>query len=65
MTEANSRPARRDVLKALGLGATATAAPIAAQPASAAIETQAERRKARYQETAQVKRYYETNRYPK
>jgi len=64
MTEKSGKLGRRDVLKALGLGAGAAAAPAAVTPA-AATETMDERRKARYQESAHVKKYYDTNRYPK
>lgn len=56
---------RRDMLKVLGLGtgaAVAGAMPAAAQGAG---ESSADRVKARYQDSAQVKRFYETARYPK
>lgn len=57
---------RRDFLRALGAGAgvaVTTAAPLAT-PAAADSETNDEKRKARYQETDHVKRFYAVNRYP-
>ncbi len=64
MTEKSGKLGRRDVLKALGLGAGAAAAPVAATTA-AATESTSERVKARYKESDHVKKFYETNRYPK
>jgi hypothetical protein len=63
-SKANS--GRRDFLRTLGLGATAaaaTAAPLATS-AHADTESNEEKRKARYRETAHVKAYYRVNRYP-
>jgi len=57
---------RREFLRALGAGATATAAvsgPLAV-PAQADTENDQEKRKARYRETEHVKTYYRVNRYP-
>jgi sugar (pentulose or hexulose) kinase len=62
-------PRRRDVLRALGLGAGAAAAVAAAplvEPAAAQGVSDAEKRKARYQpNSADVQNYYRVNRYPK
>jgi hypothetical protein len=62
-------PRRRDVLRALGFGASAAAAVAAApliEPAAAQGESDAEKRKARYQpNSADVQNYYRVNRYPK
>ena len=55
---------RREFLRALGAGATAAAAAPLATPAKADSETNDEKRKARYQESDHVKRYYRVNRYP-
>ena len=62
-------PRRRDVLRALGFGAGAAAAvagvPLV-EPAAAQGESDAEKRKARYQpNSADVQNYYRVNRYPK
>jgi hypothetical protein len=57
---------RRSVLKAFGLGAGAAAATTAAVvPAGPALasESEADKKKARYKETAHVKAFYRTNRY--
>lgn len=55
--------ARRDFLRAAGLGAAATAAVAVAAPAKVeAAENAQERKKARYKETDHVKTYYATNR---
>ena len=58
---------RRDVLRALGLGAgaaVAASAPLVEQ-AAADSETNAEKVKARYQaNSADVQNYYRVNRYP-
>jgi hypothetical protein len=57
---------RRNFLRVLGAGATATAAasgPLAG-PAAADTENDQEKRKARYRETDHVKAYYRVNRYP-
>ncbi len=64
MTKKKDGLDRRGFLRAasLGAGATAATAPFAAAPAAA--ETGDQRTKARYKESAHVKRFYETNRYP-
>jgi hypothetical protein len=55
---------RREFLRALGAGtAVAAVAPLAPE-AKADNETDAEKRKPRYQETDHVKAYYRVNRYP-
>jgi sugar (pentulose or hexulose) kinase len=59
---------RRDVLRALGLGAGAAMAGSAAPTREAAAQdvSDAEKRKARYQpNSAEVQNYYRVNRYPK
>ena len=59
---------RRGFLRALGAGAGAAAAASAplASTAHADTESNAEKRKARYQaNSADVQNYYRTNRYPK
>ncbi len=60
---------RRDVLSALGFGAGTVAAVAASvpmvEPAVAQTESDAEKRKARYQpNSADVQNYYRVNRYP-
>ena len=60
---------RRDVLRALGVGAgaaaVATSVPLV-EPAAAQGVSDAEKRKARYQpNSADVQNYYRVNRYPK
>ena len=57
---------RRDVLRALGagVGAAATVAGGLTTSAKADSETNEEKRKARYKETAHVRAYYRVNRYP-
>ena len=57
---------RRDVLRALGAGAGATAAVAGGLTtgAKADSETNEEKRKARYKETDDVRAYYRVNRYP-
>jgi hypothetical protein len=60
---------RRDVLRTLGFGAGAAAAVAASvpvvEPAVAQTESDAEKRKARYQpNSADVQNYYRVNRYP-
>lgn len=56
---------RRDVLRALGVGAGAAAmAPALGGEARADTENDQEKRKARYKETDHVKAYYRVNRYP-
>lgn len=59
---------RRDVLRALGFGAGAAAVAASAplvEPAAAQPESDAEKRKARYQpNSSDVQNYYRVNRYP-
>ena len=55
---------RRQFLRALGLGAAATAAAPLATEAIADSETNDEKRKPRYKETEDVKAFYRVNRYP-
>jgi hypothetical protein len=57
---------RRDVLRALGAGAGATAAVAGGLTtgAKADSETNEEKRKARYKETDHVRAYYRVNKYP-
>ena len=55
---------RRQFLRALGLGAAATATPRLATEAMADTETDDQKRKARYRETDEVKAYYRVTRYP-
>lgn len=57
--------ARRDFLRTLGAGA-GVAAVSAAPLASGAIaaESDADKKKARYQDTPHVKKFYSVNRYP-
>ncbi len=62
-TESKATLGRRQFIRALGAGAVATAAPLATE-AMADSETNDEKRKARYRETAHVKAYYRVNRYP-
>jgi hypothetical protein len=57
---------RREFLRTLGIGATAAAAaggPLAVE-ARADTETNDEKRKSRYRETAEVQTFYRVNRYP-
>jgi hypothetical protein len=57
---------RREFLRTLGVGATAAVAgagPLAGT-AAADTETDQEKRKSRYRETADVKAFYRVNRYP-
>ena len=67
--EKQESPRRRDVLRALGIGAgaaaVATSVPLV-EPAAAQGVSDAEKRKARYQpNSADVQNYYRVNRYPK
>jgi hypothetical protein len=65
MRNEKTKVGRRDVLRALGVGAGAAAmAPTLASEARADTENDTEKRKARYQETDHVKAYYRVNRYP-
>ena len=59
------RLGRRHFLRALGVGAAATAAAPLATEAVADSESNDEKRKARYKETDEVKTYYRVNRYPR
>jgi len=54
---------RRDVLKVLGAGAAASAAPLA-DTAQAETWNEAEHQKARYRLSDHIKTYYRVNRYP-
>ena len=54
---------RRDVLKVLGAGAAASAAPLA-DSAQAETWNEAEHQKARYHLSDHIKAYYRVNRYP-
>jgi hypothetical protein len=61
-----SKAGRRDFLRGTATGTLLAAAAIAVggpRKAWAKPETKEERKKARYQESAHVKRFYETNRY--
>jgi hypothetical protein len=55
---------RRDLLRALGVGAAAGAAAALATEAVADSESNDEKRKARYRESDEVKTFYRVNRYP-
>ena len=58
--------ARRDVLRALVVGAGAAAASAAPVVTDAhAAESEQEKRKARYRETDHIKAFYRVNRYPR
>jgi hypothetical protein len=66
-TERKSTVARREFLRGLGLGAVAAGATVASPlvtEARADTENYDEKRKARYRETADVKNFYRTCRYP-
>jgi hypothetical protein len=54
---------RRDVLKVLGAGAAASAAPLT-DGAQAETWNEAEHQKARYRLSDHIKAYYRVNRYP-
>ena len=54
---------RRDVLKVLGAGAAASAAPLA-DSAQAETWNEAEHQKARYRLSDHIKAFYRVNRYP-
>ncbi|WP_166294574.1 twin-arginine translocation signal domain-containing protein [Bradyrhizobium sp. 2S1] len=59
---------RRDFLRKVGIGTVGAGAALATPliaPAKADSETEAEKRKARYRETEDVKAYYRVNRYPR
>jgi len=56
---------RRQFLRALGAGATATSSGLLAERATAASPSKDEKRKARYQANApDIQAYYRVNRYP-
>jgi hypothetical protein len=55
---------RREFLRVAGAGAAAAASTPFVTEAKADTETNDEKRKARYQESAHVKKYYQVNRYP-
>jgi hypothetical protein len=55
---------RRQLLRALGIGAAAAATVPRATEAVADSESNDEKRKARYRESDEVKTYYRVNRYP-
>jgi hypothetical protein len=59
----NGAVGRRDVLKVLGAGAAASAAPLA-ETAQAETWNEAEHQKARYRLSDHIKAYYRVNRYP-
>ena len=65
-TQPKNKLGRREFLRALGAGATVTAAAAAplAGEALADTENNDEKRKSRYRETAEVKAFYRVNRYP-
>jgi hypothetical protein len=59
---------RRDFLRKVGIGAVGAGAAAAAPLTGSALadtETNDEKRKARYQETDDVKTFYRVNRYPR
>ena len=62
--ESKTTLGRRQFLRALGVGAAATAVTPLATEAKADNETNDEKRKARYKESDHVKSYYRVNRYP-
>jgi len=55
---------RRHFLRALGVGAAASAAAPLSTEAVADSESNDEKRKARYRESDEVKTFYRVNRYP-
>ncbi|BAT60401.1 hypothetical protein GJW-30_1_02938 [Variibacter gotjawalensis] len=57
---------RRDFLRGFGAGAAGAATVVAAPLISTAeaAESDADKKKARYQETPHVKKFYSVNRYP-
>jgi hypothetical protein len=56
---------RRQFLRAIGIGAALTAASPLGMEVRADSESNDEKRKPRYKESAHVKAYYRVNRYPK
>ena len=65
-TQPKNALGRREFLRALGAGATVTAAAAAPLAGEALADTESndEKRKARYKETEHVKTFYRVNRYP-
>jgi len=63
-SKAKTTVGRRELLRALGAGATAAAAAPLSGQAKADTENNDEKRKARYKETDHVKTFYRVNRYP-
>jgi hypothetical protein len=63
-TSAKAKLGRRDVLRALGVGAAATAAAPIAGEAQAETWNEAEKQKARYHLSEHIKEFYRVNRYP-
>jgi hypothetical protein len=63
-TERKATVGRRQFLRAVGVGAAATAAAPLSTEAVADSESSDERRKPRYKESDEVKTYYRVNRYP-
>jgi hypothetical protein len=62
--QGDTKLARRQVLRALGAGAAATAAAPVAREAVADSEPVDEKRRPRYRASDHVKAYYRVNRYP-
>jgi hypothetical protein len=62
-SDPKSSVGRRGFLRTLGVGGVAVAAPLAGA-ARADTETDDQKRKARYQESEHVKKFYAVNRYP-
>ena len=65
-TQPKNALGRREFLRAIGAGATvaaAAAAPLAGE-ARADTESNDEKRRSRYRESAEVKTFYRVNRYP-
>lgn len=61
-TETTRRVDRRSFLRAVGLGAVTTVAPLATGDVHA-LNPGAEEKRSRYRETEHVKAFYNTNRY--
>jgi hypothetical protein len=62
-TKDTSTVGRRDFLRVLATGAGAAATSVAPLASAEAAETDADKKKARYQETDHVKTFYRVNRY--
>jgi GH24 family phage-related lysozyme (muramidase) len=65
--ESKSTIPRRDFLRKVGIGTVGAGATLAGPlipPAQADSESEDEKRKSRYRETEDVKKYYRVNRYP-